>query len=100
MGLSLVGDGRTTHRTAIGSRVTIRYGEGKDAVSQVSEVTLLGGFSAQRDPRLHFGLGKHAGKVEVEIEWYGGAKQTLSVEPDRYYVVEQGGSIAANLGAQ
>jgi hypothetical protein len=97
VGLSLVGDGRITHRTAIGSRVTIHYGEGTNAVTQVSEVTLLGGFSAQRDPRLHFGLGKYAGKVEVEVEWYGGAKQVLSVEPDRYYVIEQGGSVAANL---
>jgi hypothetical protein len=98
VGLSLVGDGRTTHRSAIGSRVTVRHGEGAQAVTQTGEVTLLGGFSAQRDPRLHFGLGAHAGKVEVEVEWYGGAKQTFSVEADRYYVIEQGGSIAANFG--
>jgi hypothetical protein len=96
VGLSLLGDGRTTHRTAVGSRVTIRYEENGKTVQQVGEVTVLGGFSAQRDPRVHFGLGKYHGKVQVTIEWYGGKSQALTVEPDTYYVVEQGGSVAQN----
>ena len=89
MGLSLVGDGVRTHRTAVGSRVVLSYEEGGQRVEQVQEVGVMGGFSASADPRMHFGLGRHAGPVTVTIYWYGGEVQTLQLEANRYHEVRQ-----------
>lgn len=89
VGLTLVGDGVRTHRTAVGTRVVLSYEEGGRRVEQVREVGLMGGFSASADPRLHFGLGRHAGPVTATLHWYGGEMQTLSLEPDCYHEVHQ-----------
>jgi hypothetical protein len=89
VGLSLVGDGARTHRTAVGSRVVISYEEGGQRVEQVQEVGLMGGFSASADPRMHFGLGRHSGPVTATIDWYGGEVQTLQLEAGRYHEVRQ-----------
>lgn len=89
VGLSLVGNGTTTNRSAIGTRVTIRYTEHGRQVQQMQEVGVMGGFSAQADPRLHFGLGAYSGPVEAVIQWYGGDEQRLSLEPNRYHEVRQ-----------
>ncbi len=89
VGLSLVGDGARTHRTAVGSRVVISYEEGGRRVEQVQEVGLMGGFSASADPRMLFGLGRHAGPVTATIHWYGGEVQKLQLEADRYHEVRQ-----------
>lgn len=89
VGLSLEGDGSRTHRTAVGSRVVVSYDEGRQRVEQVQEVGLMGGFSASTDPRMHFGLGKHAGPVTATVYWYGGEVQTVQLEADRYHVIRQ-----------
>jgi Na+-translocating ferredoxin:NAD+ oxidoreductase RnfD subunit len=89
VGLSLVGDGARTHRTAVGSRVVISYEEGGRRVEQVQEVGLMGGFSASADPRMLFGLGRHVGPVTATIHWYGGEVQKLQLETDRYHEVRQ-----------
>jgi hypothetical protein len=89
IGLSLTGNGRDTHRSAIGTQVVFRYEEGGKAVEQLAEVSLLSGFSSQGDPRLHVGLGRYSGPVDVTIKWYGAKKQHLRLEPNRYHVVEQ-----------
>ena len=47
------------------------------------------GFSAQTDPRLHFGLGLHSGSVSVTVRWYGGETETLQLDANRYHVVRQ-----------
>ncbi|MBX3249982.1 MAG: VCBS repeat-containing protein [Myxococcales bacterium] len=89
VGLRLVGDGARTHRSAVGTRVVIRYEEGGEQVTQTSEVGVLGGFSAGRDPRVHFGLGRYEGPVTVTIHWLGAPAETLTLEAGRYHVVEQ-----------
>lgn len=89
VGLSLVGDGRRTHRSAVGTRVVLSYEENGRRVEQVREVGLMGGFSASADPRLHFGLGRYAGPVTVTLHWYGGEAQVVQLEPDRYHVLHQ-----------
>lgn len=89
VGLRLVGDGQHTSRAAVGTRVVVSYVENGRTVEQVREVGLMGGFSASADPRLHFGLGRHAGPVTATIHWYGGEVQTLSLEPNRYHEVRQ-----------
>jgi hypothetical protein len=89
IGLSLVGNGTVTSRAAIGTQVRIRYEERGRKVEQLREVGVMGGFSAQADPRLHFGLGAYAGPVQAVIQWYGGQEQTLTLEPNRYHEVRQ-----------
>jgi enediyne biosynthesis protein E4 len=89
VGLSVVGNGHRTHRAAVGTRVVLSYEEDGRRVEQVREVGLLGGLSASADPRLHFGLGRHAGPVTASIHWYGGEVQQVRLEPDRYHVIHQ-----------
>lgn len=90
VGMRLVGDGAQTHRSAVGTRVVLAYEEDGVRVEQWGEVGVLGGFGAGRDPRLHFGLGAHAGPVEATIFWLGAEPETVTLEAGRYHVVEQG----------
>lgn len=89
IGLTLEGNGTTTHRSAIGTQVFFRYNENGKTVEQVAEVSLLSGFSSQGDPRLHIGLGAYEGSVEVEILWYGGEKEIRQFSANQYYQVKQ-----------
>ena len=89
LGLRLIGNGTTTNRDAIGTRVEAVVQGGRRERRQVREVTAVGGFSSQCDPRLLFGLGSYAGPVRVTIDWYGGERQNLVLEPDRYHVIRQ-----------
>jgi len=57
-------EGTKSNRSAIGSRVLVRYG-GK---VQVQEVLSGSSFISANDPRLHFGLGE-ATTADVEIHW-------------------------------
>jgi Na+-translocating ferredoxin:NAD+ oxidoreductase RnfD subunit len=100
VGLALVGDGQRTSRPAVGTRVVVSYEEGGKRVEQVQEVGLMGGLSATADPRLHFGLGKHAGPVVATIHWYGGEVQTVKLEADRYHVIQQPVSTAGLQGTE
>ena len=92
IGLTLVGDGRTTSRDAIGSRVSIDAG----AAPLVAEVQAMNGFSAEGDRRLHFGLGALGGPITVEVEWYGGARERFELPAvDRYVALRQGSGTSA-----
>jgi len=87
IGLHLIGDGQRVNRDAVGARVYVRAGE----LRLMREVSLTSGFSAQSDRRLHFGLGAHAGPVDIEIYWPGGGVQQLKgVVPLRYHRIEFG----------
>ncbi|MCP3143973.1 FG-GAP-like repeat-containing protein [Pyxidicoccus xibeiensis] len=99
VGLSLVGNGTGTHRSAVGTRVVVSYDEGGRRVEQVREVGLMGGFSASADPRLHFGLGRHAGPVTAQVHWYGGGVQQVTLEPDRYHELRQPADASALRGS-
>ena len=89
LGITLKGNGSTTHTSALGSRVTLRYMQNGEVTEQFQELTSLSGFSSQGDPRLHFGLGDHDGSVEIEIQWYGGKTQLFSVPTNTYHLIEQ-----------
>jgi hypothetical protein len=56
------------NRFAIGARVTIEGGGRR----QVREVRSGGSYLSQNDLRAHFGLGDHAGPVDVEVRMPGG----------------------------
>jgi len=63
--------GTKSNRSAIGSRVLVRYG-GK---LQVQEVMSQSSYVSSNDPRLHFGLGS-AETVEIEVHWPLGLVET------------------------
>ncbi|ACY17257.1 FG-GAP-like repeat-containing protein [Haliangium ochraceum] len=90
VGLSLVGDGVRSHRSAIGTRVELRYLDAGEPVSQWHEVGTLTGFAAQGDPRLHFGLGDYHGPLRVIVHWYGATPEEFELAADRYHTLVQG----------
>lgn len=69
----LQGDGKKVNRSAIGAQVRIRLGK-QTLTRQVEAGT---GEGNQNDLKLHFGLGSFRGKVNLEIAWPGGMKQSV-----------------------
>lgn len=69
----LQGDGKKVNRSAIGAQVRIRL-HNKTLSRQVESGT---GEGNQNDLKLHFGLGDYRGKVNLDIEWPGGRKQSV-----------------------
>ena len=81
--------GTTSNRSAIGGRVTARYGD----KSQAQEVQAQSSFYSTNDRRLHFGLGT-ATSAELVIRWpSGGTEKLPSVEADQLIVVREGAGI-------
>jgi hypothetical protein len=77
--------GSQSNRSAIGARVTCRYG-GK---RQVQEVLAQSSFYSCNDPRLHFGLGS-ANTADLEIRWPNGLVQQLrSVNADQIFSLKE-----------
>lgn len=76
--------GPEDNRPALGARVTLKMG--KRPLSR--EVRSGGSFMAQSDLRLHFGLGKTEGPVEVHIQWPDGTIQTeRTADVNRYWTI-------------
>lgn len=85
IGFALEGDGETCTKSALGTRVTIRTPH-----LQVREHQAATGFSAQSDPRVHFGLGTNADAVDVEVDWCGKEKRVYrGLAADRYHTIRQ-----------
>jgi hypothetical protein len=81
--------GVQSNRSAIGSRVTARYG-GK---VQAQEVLSQSSFYSASDRRLHFGLGA-ATKADLEIRWPNGARESVeNVTADRLVVIREGAGV-------
>ncbi|MBZ0114285.1 MAG: CRTAC1 family protein [Thermoanaerobaculia bacterium] len=77
--------GPASNPLAIGARVTL---SGPGDRHQLQEVRSGGSFLAQSDLRLHFGLGREAVPVKLEIRWPNGEVQRAEVEElDRYVEV-------------
>ena len=81
--------GVKSNRSAIGARVTARYG----GRTQAQEVTAQSSFYSANDRRLHFGLGT-ARFADVTIRWPSGATEQLPrVEADHLVVIREGAGI-------
>jgi hypothetical protein len=81
--------GTKSNRSAIGARVTARYG-GK---VQAQELVAQSSFYSVNDSRLHFGLGE-AATADLEIAWPSGARDKLTgVKADRLVTVQEGRGI-------
>ncbi len=87
LGIKLQGNGISCNRDAIGTRMSINYKNGEQAIKQMREMSASNGLSAQNDSRLLFGLGDYQGAVQVEINWCGKRKQILSLAPAQYHLI-------------
>ncbi len=82
-------EGTKSNRSAIGSRVLVRYG-GK---VQTQCVTSQSSFLSANDPRLHFGLGAMT-TADIEIHWPTGASEThKAVAADQLVTIREGAGI-------
>ena len=80
-----------SNQSAIGARVTARYGGRR----QVQEVMSQSSFLSVNDKRLHFGLGAET-SASLEIRWPNGAKQTFpSVPANHLVLIREGVGIVA-----
>jgi hypothetical protein len=83
--------GTKSNRSAIGARVTCRYGDRR----QVQEVLSQSSFYSVNDPRLHFGLGA-VETANLEVRWPSGAVETYAkVAADRIVVIKEGEGIVS-----
>jgi hypothetical protein len=73
------------NRFAIGAKVMVDAGGRK----QIREIRSGGSFLSQNDLRAHFGLGDHAGPVDVEVRMPGGRRwRWRGLAGDRLHVLE------------
>ncbi len=84
--VTLIGNGRTVNRSAIGSQVRIDVPPLGTLVRQVE-----GGFGQQNqnDMTLHFGLGTHKADVDLRITWPDGTTRTVRTPVDTRVTVVQ-----------
>jgi hypothetical protein len=81
--------GVTSNRSAIGARITARYG----GRTQAQEVTAQSSFYSANDRRLHFGLGP-ATRADLAIRWPSGATEQVSnVDANQLVVIREGAGI-------
>lgn len=80
--------GTSSNRSAVGARVTARYG----GRVQSQELMAQSSFYSSNDPRLHFGLGKER-SVDLEVRWPGGLVQMFRALPvNRLILLREGDS--------
>jgi hypothetical protein len=79
-------EGARSNRSAIGSRVLVRYGgkvQGQELLSQSS-------FLSSNDPRLHFGLAA-ATTADIEVHWPSGLAESIkSVSANQLLTLREG----------
>ncbi len=81
--------GTKSNHSAIGARVTARYG-GK---MQAQEVLSQSSYYSANDLRLHFGLGT-AGKADLEVRWpNGGTERFANVPANQLVTIREGSGI-------
>jgi hypothetical protein len=84
--------GTRSNRSAIGSRVTARYGGRR----QAQEVTAQSSFYSVNDRRLHFGLGSERA-ASLTVRWTNGAVETVgSVAANQLVVIREGSGVISS----
>ena len=76
-----------SNRSAIGARVTVRYG----GHVQVQELMSQSSFLSVNDKRLHFGLAAER-FASLDVRWPNGTKQTFSNVPANHLIVIREGT--------
>jgi len=73
IGLELESQDPKCNRMGIGSKIKVQASDETGKISeQYFETTLINGFSAQHDQRVHIGLGRKNKLLNVAINWCGG----------------------------
>jgi enediyne biosynthesis protein E4 len=86
--------GARSNRSAIGARVTVRYG----TRMQTQEVLAQASFLSVDDRRLHFGLGE-APVADVDVRWPDGHHQLFTkVAANQLVTIHEAGGIVRSLG--
>jgi enediyne biosynthesis protein E4 len=86
--------GTKSNRSAIGSRVLVRYGKKTQAQTLTSQAS----FYSSNDPRLHFGLGPET-TVDIEIHWPSGQTHSLKgISADQLITIQEGTGIVPSKG--
>ena len=81
--------GVKSNRSAIGARVTAKYGNRR----QAQEVLAQSSFYSANDRRLHFGLGAETA-ADLTIRWPNGALETIpNVAADQLVIIREGAGI-------
>jgi hypothetical protein len=79
-------EGTHSNRSAIGSRVVVRYG----GRVQAQEVTSQTSYLSSNDPRLHFGLGAIS-SVDVQVRWPDGKSENyLALAANQLVTIREG----------
>lgn len=82
-------EGTKSNRSAIGSRVLVRYGGKVQAQAVLSQASYM----SVNDPRLHFGLGAET-QAEIEVYWPSGAVEKYPAQPvNRLITIREGKGI-------
>ncbi len=86
--------GAAANRSAIGARVTVKYG----TRIQAQEVLAQSSYLSVDDRRLHFGLGD-IDLVDLEVRWPGGPSQSFSkVSANRLVTIHQKDGMVSSSG--
>ncbi len=84
--------GVQSNRSAIGARVTVHYGEKR----QAQEVLAQSSYLSVNDRRLHFGLGNSV-STDLDVPWPNGSKESISGVPaNQLVVIREGAGIIAS----
>ena len=79
--------GHKSNRDAIGAKVKVTTPSGRTLYNHVTGSV---GFMSTSDLRVHFGLGSETSAASIEIQWPGGAAQTLkNVPADRILKIDE-----------
>jgi enediyne biosynthesis protein E4 len=82
-------EGTKSNRSAIGSRVLVRYGGKVQAQCVTSQTSYL----SANDPRLHFGLG-NVTTADIEVHWPTGTAETFTGQKaDQLITIREGQGI-------
>lgn len=74
-------EGTRSNRSAIGSRVIVRYGGKAQAQAVMSQASYM----SSNDPRLHFGLGP-ATTADIEVIWPTGIVEKYPAQPANHLI--------------
>jgi len=89
IGVKLNGNGVSTNKDAVGTKVWLTYMANGKKVTQYKEVRLVNGFSAMGDTRLLFGMGDRKNKlsdVVLKIRWHNGKEEVITIPKLEQYL--------------
>ena len=85
--------GTKSNRSAIGSKVTVRYGDKVQAQQLFSQSSYL----SSNDPRLHFGLGVEK-TADIDVRWPNGLLESAkNVGADQLVTMREGSGVIARV---